>query len=368
MNGYVMNDSGQAYYKKGDYAMARKEFQRAAIDNPKNAHYLYNLASAQRKQGDVASAEQTFRRAIELDPAHQPSYHGLADLMVSQGRQPEAEALLTTWAGSQPYKAEPNIEVAWIKSQSGDLDGAELALQDATRVNPRNHIAVAQLGDLYERKGQYQSASALYQRSLYMNPAQTSVRSRLATIRDAHPDVVLNQQQIANSVAGVPMTAVNPMYQTASNQYPVQYQTAYPTADPLFQQASATPAGISVIPQYTYPQSTYPQNQVGYNPAMMPNYNVTGQPQMMMQPQMMQSPVIQQQTVYATPDPMMMQGTNQYRPQTMQYMPTTQGYPQVMSSNPVYLGQPTGQPVPFMANADPAHMYDDGGTPVVNPF
>lgn len=361
MSGFVMNDSGQTYYKKGNYAMARKEFQRAALDNPGNAHYQYNLAQAMRKQGDMVAAEQTYRRAIEIDPRHQPSYHGLADMMVSQGRQQDAVALLETWAGSQPYNAEPNVEVAWLKTKLGDTESAEVALQQAIQANPRNGIAVAQLGDLYERKGQYQSAAALYQRSLQMNPTQQEVRSRLATIRDSHPDLNVNQNMIASGFNGVPVTGL----QSSGYPHVMGGQVAsgydggvYIPQDGIMvsQQMPVVNEGLNPMQGYGqqmgYSQGYNIQQQVSYDPAM----NVT--PQMSYAPQNYYAPqggtyqqaqmIPQQHTVYS-PDMM------------SQYAMSPANNPA-----PISLGQATSS-IPMMANADPAHGGDQE-MPVVNPF
>ena len=36
VNGWAMNHSGKGYYKKGDYAQARQEFERALMDSPQS--------------------------------------------------------------------------------------------------------------------------------------------------------------------------------------------------------------------------------------------------------------------------------------------------------------------------------------------
>jgi Tfp pilus assembly protein PilF len=183
-SGHVMNQTGMAYYKRGNYTMARDEFRRAVADNPHNANYRHNLAAALHKQGDFVSAEQTYRQALNVNPSHQPSYHGLASLLKQQNRQPEAMQLVQTWSETQPYTAAPNIEMAWLQRESGDVAGAERSLQQALRTQPNHPVALAHLGQHYQDTGQNDRAAAMYQRSLHNNWYQPKVQSRLASIRE----------------------------------------------------------------------------------------------------------------------------------------------------------------------------------------
>lgn len=188
MTGGVMNQSGSACYRQGNYSLARAEFQRAVIERPDNANYIHNLAAAMRKQGDQAGAEQTYRRALLVDPMHQPAHHGLAKLLMDQNRHGEAIALLEDWTGAQPYVPESHIELAWIQRETGDIASAERSLQNALRIAPNHPVALAHLGQVYETTGDRGRAMAMYQRSLYSRWNQPQVQSRLATLAGtSHP-------------------------------------------------------------------------------------------------------------------------------------------------------------------------------------
>lgn len=182
-SGVVYNNSGKGYYQRGNFAMARDEFNRAVIDDPQNPDYRHNLALAMLKTGDAAGAERVLRSNLtENSVMHQPTYHTLSRLLVEQNRHAEAQQMLQAWSQTQPYLPESHVEMAWINREMGNSTGAEQELRQALQVDPRNSSALAQLGQLYEDRGQTNQAASLYQRSLASRWGQPQVQSRLVTL------------------------------------------------------------------------------------------------------------------------------------------------------------------------------------------
>jgi tetratricopeptide (TPR) repeat protein len=180
--GNLNNQSGMRHFQSGDFTAAKDEFQRAVADQPHNADYLHNLASALKREGQLEEAERFYLRALSANRSHQPSYHGLASLYREQGRGAEARELLSGWQGEQPYTPEPFIELAWLEKEQGNLPGAERYLAQALRIRPNDHVAAAQLGQIYEELNQPDRAYALYRRSLYTRWYQPEVEARLSRL------------------------------------------------------------------------------------------------------------------------------------------------------------------------------------------
>ena len=249
--GFVNNREGMSAYQQGDFTTARRSFERALADNPRNANYAFNVAAAMRKQGDVLAAERIYKHALMLDPGHQPAYHGLASLLREQGRESEAQELLTTWNATQPYRAESYVELAWLQEEQGDLAGAERSLEQALQVNPRQPAALAHLGHIYQKTGHAQEAAGMYQRSLVMNPYQPRVRSQLA---QTQPGWVTSPSiQMATT-----MPQWDPNGQAAAAA--AVPQTAYMPVTPQYPQASVQPFGTWTPSQTAFAPTQAPMS------------------------------------------------------------------------------------------------------------
>lgn len=207
-NGWVMNNSGMGYYHKGNYSMARGEFERAVMDSPRSPDFRHNLAMAMQKQGDVQQAETVLRHNLSVDPMHQPTYHALTQILISQQRVDEADHLLTGWRESQPYAPEAYVEQAWFQRETGNLAAAEQTLQQALQVKPNHPAALAQLGQLHQETGQTGQAASYYQRSLQARWNQPAVRSRLAAINGTGPASLRRSAMMQNS-ANVQTVSMN---------------------------------------------------------------------------------------------------------------------------------------------------------------
>lgn len=245
--GYLMNRGGQTFYNRGNYAQAAIEFQRAVAANPYNADYVSNLAAAQRKQGNLPAAEQTWRQALNINPSHQPSYHGLAQMYVENNRQNDAVALLSSWTASQPYSAEPQIEMAWLHRELGNSAGAAQSLQQALSISPNHPKAQAALGQYYQDNGRMAEAANMYQQSLQSDWYQPEVQSRLATLKGFESPGMDQSTQFAQSFGGPTNVTMQfpPTPQFAqANRFPPAPQFARNSTYPM---AGAQIAGV---PQY----------------------------------------------------------------------------------------------------------------------
>ncbi len=281
-SGWAYNNSGRAYYQRGNYAMARDEFHRAMVDDPQNPDYRHNLAMALKKSGDAPGAERILRQNLTTVSAmHQPSYHSLSQMLAEQNRHAEAQDLLQGWTVAQPYVPEAHVEMAWLQREMGNSAGAEQSLRHALQVDPRHPTAMAQLGQLYQDNGQPDRAAAMYQRSLATRWEQPQVQSRLKMIADGSSRNVSTTRSamLLNPMTMQPASVVyagpTPL---ANQQAPAMMMSQPPNAVPAVMAAapqlgSIPDAGLPGQPGPSGMISTPPQYEqpLMAGPVLMPN-------------------------------------------------------------------------------------------------
>jgi len=192
--GLVRNDNaaGVQLYQQGNYLGAVNHFQQALAKQPGNADCFYNLGATYHQQAklfgrpaDLQTAEQYYHLCLARNPNHEACQRGLAVLLVEEDRRDEAMAQLQQWAQRQPGNPHPQIEMARLCQEHGDVREAENHLIDSLAIDPANPRALVALGQLRESQGDTSQALANYSRSLAVDPQQPTVVARVATLSAA---------------------------------------------------------------------------------------------------------------------------------------------------------------------------------------
>ena len=123
------------------------------------------------------TAIRTIATAIGAWPCCSPRKAALSD----------AVRLLENWADRQPALADPKIELARLNEECGNRAAAKDQLVEALKVDPNNPRALAALGKIREDMGETSQALANYQRSLWHDPAQPGVASRIVALHGTLP-------------------------------------------------------------------------------------------------------------------------------------------------------------------------------------
>lgn len=98
-------------YRKGDYAVAEKQYEQAAAQSPEAAPLQFNLGAASYKTGDYDKALPAFQKALDTDqvPVQQQAYYDMGNTQYRVGQKTEKSSpqeTIKTWQGAiQSYDA-----------------------------------------------------------------------------------------------------------------------------------------------------------------------------------------------------------------------------------------------------------------------
>lgn len=196
--GMIRNDNaeGVRLYQQGNYLGAVNHFQQALHQQPGSPDCFYNLGATYHQQAkvfsnpdDLRTAEQYYHLCLSRNPDHPACNRALAVLLVETGRGGDAVALLDGWSRRRPDEPDPQIELARLCQEHGDLRQAENHLVDALAIAPGNQRALVALGQIREATGETNLALANYSRALSGGGSQPVVASRVAALTPAAPPV-----------------------------------------------------------------------------------------------------------------------------------------------------------------------------------
>ncbi len=186
-------DDGIHLFQRGDYRSARDSFQAALALKPDDPTLLYNIGECYDRAGDTVNAERVYAECLLHAANHADCRHALASLLVRVGRRPDAERMVQDWLAREPKLAAAYAEDGWLWHQAGDLPRAQVRLQQALELDPRDPRALVEMARVYEALHRPDRALALYERVLASNPNQVEIVKRVNLLRSQgagppHPD------------------------------------------------------------------------------------------------------------------------------------------------------------------------------------
>lgn len=179
---------GMVYAALGQPDLGLPYVQKACELDPRSGEAFANLGVVLDGMRQYTAAEMAYRRAVELSPDRLEVALNLAGCLISQNRHKDAanifEELLRTQDSSllrQRYGA--------ALLQLGQPDEAITQFRLALKLNPRNHRALAGLGDAH--LAQYRASAMLdepkrtaaltyWRQSLSLNPQQPQLQALIA--------------------------------------------------------------------------------------------------------------------------------------------------------------------------------------------
>ncbi len=179
---YIIEDSGDFAYEKGDYVTAVNEYREVVERRPGKLSARVNLAKAYLASGDADLAVEHFGAAYTIDPSNDEVVELFANAMLEKGDTEELTRFLRQEANSQ------NSVSSWMRlgkylGLAGDDDEAERSLLEAARLDAGTSVQPQlELARFYQGVGDVAKATRRYRMALYVDPSNPFARGELRAL------------------------------------------------------------------------------------------------------------------------------------------------------------------------------------------
>ena len=163
------------YISRGDYAAALKLASEMLTLQPGNLDAVFYLAKAEFMSGNLARASELIEQLTKTSANDSAALHYLrGNVYVAKQALPEAANAFEAAITRDPSFDMAFINLGVVRRQSGDVDGARMALSRATVLAPGNVVAWTELAHLHRDAGVVADAEACFERALALDASVTS--------------------------------------------------------------------------------------------------------------------------------------------------------------------------------------------------
>ncbi len=129
-------NSALADMVRGHLDRAHDKLARVLAAFPDNAEANFAMGNLYLAKGDRDQAKRFYRYTLDLDPNHDRVLNNLGVLAIEEKRWPLAETFLSSALRIDPSDAKTNYLLAEARLGKRDLNGAQMALTEALRLQP----------------------------------------------------------------------------------------------------------------------------------------------------------------------------------------------------------------------------------------
>jgi len=175
----------------------------ARADDVRDAEKLY-------KQKQYDQALEKVDSVLAAKPKDIPARFLKGNILADKGKIEDAIGVFQSLTEDAPDRPEPYNNLGFLYAMQGQYDKARSALELAIRNQPNYSLAHENLGEIYAKM-----ASREYERALQLDPNNSGLQTKLATIRQLFPKAPARPQTIAipagaSAPAAAPAAATPP--------------------------------------------------------------------------------------------------------------------------------------------------------------
>lgn len=153
------------------------------------ANHAHQQAVELMKQGKVEQGLTMFNEALSLSPNHTDILGDRGTFFMHLNRKSEALADMNRAVELQPDYAYRYASRAFVRDFFGDTEGAVQDYEIAVRLDPKDSVAMNNLGVLMEKMGYIQAAKRRYDDADRLLNNEPSMRQKMAELEQGEPEV-----------------------------------------------------------------------------------------------------------------------------------------------------------------------------------
>jgi type IV pilus assembly protein PilF len=160
------------FYQQGNYAQALEELRSSLAIDPNLPQAYGMLGLVYMDMGDRQRAEESFQRAMRLAPDDSELLNNYGWFLCQTDRAPESIRYFNAALRDPLYAtpARPLHNAGICSMRMGDVAGAEGYFNRSFQLDPRNPVAMFNLGEIHLKRGDVERARFYSQRLLSSYP------------------------------------------------------------------------------------------------------------------------------------------------------------------------------------------------------
>ena len=184
--------------KEGNTNGAIAQYRKAMAIDPKLPGIHFELAELLNTSQDASvkkEAEQEYRQALAVNPLDEKAECRLGEIDATRGNTSQAYEEFSRAVALQPADSDAKLDLAKTLVRMNQLDSAQALLEETIKLDPMNAIAHYRLGTLYQKQRRVEDAKReveLYKKYKEMKEKLHAIYKELmiqpAEIRADEPD------------------------------------------------------------------------------------------------------------------------------------------------------------------------------------
>jgi tetratricopeptide (TPR) repeat protein len=149
---------------------------------PNDIEAMSYLGGSYRASDDFKSAITTLQAVLKHDPSRWKDRQSLGLSLIELGKYADGVRELERVAQARPTDVVVLIHYSFALGKLRDIDKAEQVLRQVLDIDPENLGALNNLGVLFKNKGDYATASEIFDKALMIDPTSSEIRMNRSVI------------------------------------------------------------------------------------------------------------------------------------------------------------------------------------------